>query len=64
MERNVWRKASASGGNGGQCVEVMVTDDAVKVRDTKDAGAGPVHRYTHAEWSAFVDGVKKGEFDL
>lgn len=64
MERYVWRKSSASGANGGQCVEVMVTDDAVKLRDTKDAGGGPVHVYTHAEWTAFVAGVKKGEFDL
>ena len=64
MERNVWRKASASGANGGQCVEVMMTDHAVKVRDTKHAGTGPVNVYTHAEWTAFVDGVKKGEFDL
>ena len=64
MERNVWRKAAASGGNGGGCVEVMITGSAVKVRDTKDEGTGPVHVYTHAEWSAFLDGAKKGEFDL
>jgi len=64
MERNVWRKAAASGSNGGQCVEVMITDRAVKVRDSKDAAAGPVHVYTHAEWTAFLDGAKKGEFDL
>jgi hypothetical protein len=64
MERNVWRKATASGNGGGSCVEVMITGQAVKVRDTKDAGTGPVHVYTHAEWTAFLDGVKKGEFDL
>lgn len=64
MERNVWRKATASGANNGQCVEVMMTGNAVKVRDTKDGGSGPVHVYSHAEWSAFLDGVKKGEFDL
>lgn len=64
MERNVWRKAAASASNGGGCVEVMITGSAVKVRDTKDEGAGPVHVYTHAEWSAFLDGAKKGEFDL
>ena len=64
MERNVWRKASASGNNGSQCVEVMITGTAVRVRDTKDGGSGPVHEYTHAEWTAFLDGVKKGEFEL
>lgn len=64
MERNVWRKAAASASNGGGCVEVMITGSAVKVRDTKDEGTGPVHVYTHTEWSAFLDGAKKGEFDL
>jgi hypothetical protein len=64
MERNVWRKASKSGNGGGQCVEVMMTDNAVMVRDTKDNGTGPIHTYTHDEWSAFLDGVRKGEFNL
>lgn len=63
MDRNVWRKASASNNNG-SCVEVMATDRDVLVRDTKDNGSGPIHTYTFAEWAAFLDGVKKGEFDL
>jgi hypothetical protein len=63
MERNVWRKSSASNNNG-SCVEVMIKDTAVLVRDTKDNGAGFVHTYTHAEWLAFLDGARKGEFDL
>jgi hypothetical protein len=61
----VWTKAKASGDNGGSCVEVMRrADDSVLVRDTKDHGSGPVLTFTHAEWSAFLDGVGKGEFDL
>jgi hypothetical protein len=64
MERNVWRKATASGQNGGGCVEVMITEDSVRVRDTKDGGTGPIHVYTHPEWNAFLDGARKGEFDL
>lgn len=64
MELNVWRKASASGGGNGQCVEVMMTETTVQVRDTKDQGQGPIHTYTHAEWSAFLDGIRQGEFDL
>ncbi|MEU7743663.1 DUF397 domain-containing protein [Nonomuraea sp. NPDC049158] len=61
----VWTKAKASGDNGGSCVEVMRrADDSVLVRDTKDHGSGPVLAFTHAEWSAFLDGVGKGEFDL
>jgi hypothetical protein len=32
------------------------------VRDSKDT-TGAVLRFTAAEWEAFVDGVRKGEFD-
>lgn len=62
MERNVWRKSTRSSGSG-QCVEVMMTDNEVLVRDTKDRSA-PAHRFTLSEWEAFVGGVKDGEFDL
>jgi hypothetical protein len=63
MERLVWRKATKSGQNGG-CVEVlMLPDGSVKVRDTKAGGHGPVLSFTPAEWDAFLDGAKLGEFD-
>ena len=42
---------------------VAVVDRAVAVRDTKDAGSGPVLLFTGAECDAFTDGVKKGDFD-
>jgi hypothetical protein len=59
-----WRKSSYSG-NGGECVEVgQAVDGMVLVRDTKDHGDGSVHRYTPAEWRAFLAGVRNGEFDL
>lgn len=59
-----WKKGSRSNGSGGNnCVEVMIEDGQVKVRDSKDK-SGPVLTYTRAEWSAFIDGVKDGEFDL
>lgn len=59
-----WRKSSYSG-NGGNCVEVGQTaDGSILVRDTKDHGHGPVHRYSPAEWRAFVSGARNGEFDL
>jgi hypothetical protein len=74
-----WRKAMASGANNGQCVEVVATvpeewgsthkleeiaRDGVVVlmRDSKDPD-GPWLNFTKAEWAAFLDGVKKGEFD-
>jgi hypothetical protein len=58
----VWRKATKSGQNG-SCVEVlMLADDSVKVRDTKDR-QGPVLSFTAAEWAAFTEGVRLGEFD-
>ena len=41
-----WRKSTFSGANGGGCVEVADHDGMILVRDTKDHGRGPVHRYT------------------
>jgi hypothetical protein len=64
MKRNVWAKASASNNGGGGCVEVMMTDDSVKVRDTKANETGPELVFTHDEWAAFLDGVSKHEFSL
>ena len=56
-----WRKSSASGTQGGNCLEVADHYGAVLVRDTKDQGHGPVHRYSPAQWSAFVAGVRSAE---
>lgn len=59
-----WRKSSLSG-NGGDCVEVgQAKDGTIMVRDTKLGADGPVHRYTPAEWTAFLGGVANGEFAL
>jgi hypothetical protein len=63
MEQNVWRKATKSGGGNGQCVEVMETTTDIQVRDSKQQGRGPIHVFTFAEWDAFLDGAKNGEFD-
>lgn len=59
-----WRKSSYSGNGGGNCVEVAARDGMILVRDSKEHGRGPVHRYTAAEWRAFVARVRDGEFDL
>jgi hypothetical protein len=63
MDALNWRKASYSASNGG-CVEVAGHDGMVLVRDTKDHGRGPVHRFTRAGWEAFTAGVQADEFDL
>jgi hypothetical protein len=59
-----WRKSSYSGSNGGQCVEVATNlPSAVAVRDSKDV-TGPELEFTGQAWSAFVAGIKRGEFGL
>lgn len=56
-----WRRSSYS--NNGTCVEVAdLPDGGRMVRDSEDP-ASPVLTFTHAEWDAFVHGVKAGEFD-
>jgi hypothetical protein len=63
MKLNEWHKAKASNNNG-SCVEVMETEDgAFLLRDTKDGTDGYAHRFTSAEWRAFLAGVRAGEFD-
>lgn len=56
-----WRKAQSSAGNGA-CVEAAPANGMVAIRDSKNPN-GPVLTYTAAEWNAFLDGAKKGEFD-
>ncbi len=56
-----WRKAQLSTNNG-SCVEIASVVGKIALRDSKDA-SGPILVYTPAEWSAFLDGAKKGEFD-
>jgi hypothetical protein len=48
----------------GHCVEVApLPDGTVALRDSKDLTV-PEHRYTPQEWTAFIQGVKAGEFDF
>jgi len=56
-----WHKSSWS--ESGSCVEVHIGRDCVRVRDTKDQN-GPSLTFTHREWSAFLAGVRDGEFDV
>lgn len=58
-----WTKSSFSA-NSSECVEVLIGDlGQVLVRDTKTREDG-ILAFTQAEWHAFVQGVKEGEFDL
>lgn len=58
-----WRTSSRSGANG-NCVEVAENlPGIVAVRDTKDRDGGTLV-FGDAAWTAFVAGVKDGEFDL
>jgi len=58
-----WIMSSRSTGNGGSCVQARRHGDLIEVRNSKSPDAGTV-RFTAAEWDSFLDGAKKGEFDL
>lgn len=59
----VWRKATASGGEGGDCLEVAdLSTGGRAVRDSKDP-LGPWLRFTESGWSSFVAGIQAGQFD-
>ena len=50
--------------DGGGCVEVgQLPDGSVAVRHSKEKPDGGVLLFTEREWTAFVAGVKAGEFD-
>jgi hypothetical protein len=56
-----WFKSTRSD-DGGGCVEVAEVDGGVGVRDSKDPD-GPTLWFTREEWTAFIVGVYRGEFD-
>jgi hypothetical protein len=60
-EQSPWIKAKKSNDEG-QCVEMRRNGDAIEVRDSKNPDGG-ILRYSPAEWAAWLDGAKKGEFD-
>jgi hypothetical protein len=48
-----WFKSSYSGAEGGQCVEIAIAPDAVRIRDSKDR-SGPVLTATSQEWTGLI----------
>jgi hypothetical protein len=61
MSATAWVKAQASS-QAGECVELRRASGAIEVRDSKNP-AGPVLRFAPCEWSVWLDGAEKGEFD-
>jgi Domain of unknown function (DUF397) len=53
-----WRKSSYSGDNSGNCIEVADNDNRILVRDTKQAGQGPMLTVSSAAWRSFTATVK------
>ena len=62
LSRATWKKSSLSSQNG-QCALVAQVDDIVAMRDSKLGDGSPTLIFTTAEWAAFLDGAKAGEFD-
>lgn len=57
-----WRKSTASNPSG-NCVELAELDGGeIAVRNSRHP-AGPTLIYTRAEISAFIRGIRRGEFD-
>ena len=62
FDRNAlaWRVATRS--SSGNCVEVATTGNMIAVRNSRRPD-DEIILYTKPEFSAFLDGAKKGEFD-
>ncbi|MFF8773382.1 DUF397 domain-containing protein [Kitasatospora sp. NPDC015120] len=59
MEELPWRKPNLCG-DGNNCPEVAITDDAVYVRSSLHPSS--IARLTLAEWRDLVTGIQNGEF--
>jgi Domain of unknown function (DUF397) len=55
-----WKRSSLC--TNANCVEVACLDGYVLVRDS--GHDGPALRFSFEDWSAFIGGVRVGEFDL
>jgi hypothetical protein len=62
IANGTWRCSSYCTAPDSLCLEVHTSPHGVRLRDSKNRG-GPVLRFTHDEWRAFVLGVRNGEFD-
>lgn len=56
-----WQRSSFCSANS--CVEVAgLPDGGTAIRDSKASGISPVLVFTAEEWTAFLSGVKAGQF--
>ncbi len=62
LSRARWRKSIRSNGQNA-CVEAADVDGGIAVRDSKNP-TGPVLVFSGLEWTAFLQGVRDGEFEL
>ncbi len=59
----LWRKATRSGGQGGNCVAIAsTTNGRVGVRDSKLGASGPQQRYDSTAWATFLAATKADTF--
>ena len=56
----IWIKSEFC--NSSACVEVAKYGDGVLIRDSKNP-RGPKLQFANSKWNAFVEGVRRGEFD-
>ncbi len=62
IDELAWRHSFFCGSHG-SCVQIAsLPDGGAAIRDGKAGEASPVLTFTQDEWSAFVAGVKAGEF--
>lgn len=57
----IWRKGSGCESNN--CMEVRVLRHKVLVRNSSDP-VSPVLIFSRDSWKAFIEGARRGEFDL
>jgi hypothetical protein len=63
----MWQKSSRCKADSPMCVEVDGLDSTeIMVRNSKDIVSSGQRflSFSRDEWQAFIDGVKRGEFDL
>ena len=53
----VWRKASKSTENGGDCIELAAADNLIGIRDSKDPN-GPKLLVNRNEFGRFIEALK------